>query len=194
MDKESEKIKIELAKVNIYVDSIYDLVRSNVPYPKAISILIDLLKKEINSDRLKEGVIRALAVKEATGVANSIIFEEYAKLPKEKESIRWALGNTIYSIIRKEDLKKIFSIILDKENGSSRQMFVAALGKIPSSESEEVLIKLLDDELVTPHALEALGKLKSIKALDKIKLLTEHPKTLIRREAKKALQKISKHI
>ena len=47
-------------------------------------------------------------------------------------------------------------------------MFVAALGKIQSEEAEDVLIKLLDDEEVTPHALEALGRMKSKKAIEKM--------------------------
>ena len=46
----------------------------------------------------------------------------------------------------------------------SRQMFALALGKVPSEKSENALIQVLDDDEIAPHALEALGKLKSKKA------------------------------
>lgn len=82
------------------------------------------------------------------------------------------------------DLENIFSIVLNKENGISRQMFVTALGKVKSEESENVLIELLDDEEVTVYALEALGRLKSKKAKFKITLFTTHANSLVRKEAK----------
>lgn len=72
----------------------------------------------------------------------------------------------------------------------SRQIFVAALGKITSGKAEDVLIELLDDEEVTPHALEALGRMKSSKAREKILTLTNHPKAVIKKEAQKALKKL----
>ncbi|MNL32232.1 hypothetical protein D3C87_1540690 [compost metagenome] len=71
-------------------------------------------------------------------------------------------------------------------------MFVFALGKIKSAEVEDVLINLLNDDEVIAHALIALGKIKSQKAKDKIAILTDHPKPLVRKEAQKALKKIIK--
>lgn len=70
-------------------------------------------------------------------------------------------------------------------------MFVAALGKVKSEKSENILINLLDDDEVTPQALEALGRMKSKKAKDRILMLTNHPKALIRKEALKAFKKIT---
>lgn len=188
---EAEKIKLELAKVGVSVNDIYDLVNSDKPYPNAIPLLLGLLKEGIEHIGIKEGIIRALAVKEAIGVASPILFEEYNRIPKDKMLLRWAIGNTIYITITDDDVKNIFPIVMNKENGISRQMFVAALGKIQSEEAEDVLIKLLDDEEVTAHALEALGRMKSKKAKEKIVSLTKHPKALIKKEAQKTLKKLS---
>lgn len=105
--------------------------------------------------------------------------------------LRWAIGNTVYITITEDDVERILPIVQDKENGMSRQMFVAALGKVTSGKAEDVLIKLLDDEEVAAQALEALGRMKSKKAREKILTLTSHPKAVIKKEAQKALKKLS---
>ena len=188
---DENKIKSELGKVGISINDIYDLVNTNEPYPLAVPVLLDLLKEGIDHIGTKEGVVRALAVKEAIGKASPILIAEYNRVPKDKMMLRWAIGNTIYTTITDDDVESILPIIKDKENGMSRQMFVAALGKVKSEKAEDVLIELLDDEEVTPHALEALGRMKSKKAREKITTLTSHSKPLIKKEAQKALKKIS---
>lgn len=187
----ANKIKSELAKVGITVNDIYDLVNTDKPYPAAVPVLLDLLQEGIEHIGIKEGVIRALAVKEAIGKASPVLLDEYSKIPKDKMLLRWAIGNTIYITITEDDVERILPIVQDKENGMSRQMFVAALGKVTSGKTEDVLIKLLDDEEVAAQALEALGRMKSKKAREKILTLTSHPKAVIKKEAQKALKKLS---
>ncbi|WP_211518722.1 HEAT repeat domain-containing protein [Flavobacterium humi] len=187
---DANTIKDELKKVGISINDIYDLVNTKESYPLAIPVLLDLLQKGIEDVKIKEGIIRALAVKEAIGKASPILIEEYHKIAKDKMMLRWAIGNTIYVTITENDVDSILQIVQDDENGMSRQMFVLALGKVKSEKAEDILIKLLDDEELTPHALEALGRLKSKKAKSKIEILTKHPKSLIKKEAEKALKKI----
>lgn len=187
---EAEYIKNELKKVGISINDIYDLVNSKKPYPEAIPVLLKLLKSNIEHKGLKEGVIRSLAVKEAIGKASPILLEEYNKTPKEQVMLRWAIGNSVYTTFTSDDVNQIIKIVKDKTNGISRQMFVMALGKVKSTEVEDVLIDLLSDEEVCPHALDALGKLKSKKAKDKISILLKHPNKLIKKEAEKALKKL----
>lgn len=184
-------IKTELSKVGISINDIYDLVNANEPYPSAVPVLLNLLEKGIDHIGTKEGVVRALAVKEAIGKASPVLIAEYNRVPKDKMLLRWAIGNTIYTTITENDIDSILPIVQDKTNGMSRQMFVGALGKVKSEKAENALINLLNDEEVIPQALEALGRMKSKKAKDKISALTNHPKDLIRKEALKALKKIS---
>jgi len=191
MAVDGNKIKSELGKVGISINDIYDLVNTNEPYPLAVPVLLDLLKEGIEHIGTKEGVVRALSVKEAIGIATPVLIAEYLRVPKDKMMLRWAIGSTIYTTITDDDTESILSIVQDKENGMSRQMFVAALGKVKSEKAEDVLIKLLDDEEVIPHALEALGRMKSAKSKEKIATLISHPKPLIKKEAQKALKKLS---
>jgi HEAT repeat protein len=184
-------LREELSKVGVLVNDIWDLVNTRLPYPSAVPVLLDFLKKGIDDSHMKEGVVRALAVKEAIGKASEILISEYNRISKDEIFVRWAIGNTIYTTITKDDIDSILAIVQDKTNGMSRQMFVAALGKVKSEKAENVLINSLDDDDVVPHALGALGRMKSKKAKDKISALTNHSRTLVRKEALKALKKIS---
>lgn len=188
--KEYKGLIDELADLDIKINSIWDLVNSKSKYPKAIPILMKYLPL-VKYVRNKEGIVRALTVSEAKGLVVPLLVKEYLQLPIDKENLRWAIGNTIYTTITEDDVESILPIVLDKTNGTSRQMFVAALGKVKSGKAEDVLVNLLDDEEVTPHALEALGRMKSRKAREKITMLTNHPKALIREEALKTLKKLS---
>jgi hypothetical protein len=188
-EEETELVK-DLNSVGLNILSVWDLVNTKDKYPKAVPLLLAHLGKDY-SDKSKEGIIRALAVKEAIGKASLVLITEYNRMPKDKMLLRWAIGNTIYTTITENDVENILPIVQDKTNGMSRQMFVAALGKVKSEKAENVLINLLNDEEVTPQALEALGRMRSKKAKDKISMLTNHPKALIRKEALKALKKVS---
>ncbi len=192
LQEDEEKISIALAKKGISLESIYDLVNTKKPYPDAIPVLVEFLANdELSSNRIIEGVIRALGVKEAIGIANEPLLKLYNRTKDKDTSYLWAIGNTMTVIICEKNIDEVAKIIEDKSNGMSRQMFVLALGNVPLEKSEDVLIQVLDDDEIAPHALEALGKLKSKKARDKISELTKHSKSLVNKEAKKALKKIS---
>ena len=183
------KIRYELHRVGITIDSIYDLVNSAKPYPQGIPILIKFLKMGIPDDNVKEGVIRSLAVKEAKGLAGSALIEEFNRIPKDKMDLRWVIGNAIEVVITDNEVESVTEIVKDKTNGLSRQMFILALGKFPSKETEQVLIELLDDEEVVLHAFTALTKIKSNRGKGKMKKYLTHSNPLIRKTAQKALKK-----
>ncbi|MFI5160402.1 MAG: HEAT repeat domain-containing protein [Sphingobacteriales bacterium] len=177
-----------LASGSKYVDP-WIMVNTKHSYPEAIDILIKHIPQNYH-DRNKEGIFRALTVKEAKGKANASLIEEYNKTPKEKDNLRWVIGNAIYIIINKDDVKGVISIVEDKTNGKSRSRFVSALGKIKSEETENVLIDLLEDEEMVLYAVQSLRRLKSKKAREKIKSLASSSNAVLRKEVQKALEKI----
>ena len=188
--KEYQGLIDELADIGIKINSIWDLVNTKRKYLAAIPVLMKYLPL-VSYIRNKEGIVRALTVPEAKGLVVPLLVKEYLQLSNDKENLKWVIGNAVNVTITKSEVADIFPIVLNKENGISRQMFVAALGKVKSEKAEDVLIKLLDDEEVTPQALEALGRMKSAKSKEKIATLISHPKPLIKKEAQKALKKLS---
>lgn len=137
----------------------WDMVNTKEPYPEAIDILVKHLSINYH-DKNKEGIIRALTVKEAKGKANKALIEEYNKTPKEKDNLRWIIGNAFTVIITKEDIESILPIVMNKDNGMSRYRFVEALGKIKTEQVKAALTKLLDDEEMAPYAAKALNKFR----------------------------------
>jgi HEAT repeat protein len=69
-------------------------------------------------------------------------------------------------------------------------MVVLALANMRDSRAVDVLLGLLDDDEVAGHAVMALGKLKAGKARPAIEEFLKHPKPWVRKEAKKALDKL----
>ncbi|MGZ3755709.1 MAG: HEAT repeat domain-containing protein [Mucilaginibacter sp.] len=190
LKQEIEDLSKELTDAGAKYTDPWDMINTKDSYPEAIDILVKHLPKEYHH-RNKEGIVRALTVKEAKGKANAALIAEYNKISKgrENDSIRWAIGNAIWFIIIPNDVESILTIVEDKLNGMSRHRFVEALGKVKSEKAESVLIQLLDDE-VAPFALRALGRMKSKKAKEKISLLINNPNELIKKEAQKALKRI----
>ncbi len=91
-------------------------------------------------------------------------------------------------------LKRIADLLdveMDALTGrAARQMITEALVRTKHPRAAEVLIDVLSDEILTGHAIHALGQLKSRKARDYIEKFRGHPNRWIRKEAKRALKKI----
>ncbi|GAB2692934.1 hypothetical protein GCM10027037_15460 [Mucilaginibacter koreensis] len=185
-------IKHELAAVGINITDIYDLVNTNTTYKKGIPILINALSYQIKQDTLLEGVIRALATKDARGTAGKALLKCFSSISPEKVLLKWAVGNSMTKVITENEVEEVISIVNNKKLGIERQMFVLSLAEVPSPKVEEILIKLLDDEIVILHALQALAKIKSTQSLERIKLLTQHSNIYIRRQAVKSIKSIQK--
>ncbi len=74
--------------------------------------------------------------------------------------------------------------------GRSREMLALALANMKNPRSVDVLIESLGDDDVAGHAVQALRKMKAKKAEPAIRPFIQHPKTWIRSEAKKALERM----
>jgi len=157
---ETKELLNDLEEVGLKVVSVYDLVNTSASYKEAIPILVKHLSIPYHP-KSKEGIVRALAVKEAKGIACKPILEEYYKTPKEDDNYRWILGNTMRVIVTKDYINEIIDIVLNEDNGESRQMFVVALSKLKHPETKKVLQQLLDDsnELIRKEAQKALKKI-----------------------------------
>jgi hypothetical protein len=170
---EQQPIIADLLKAGIQVECISDLVNTSEKYEEAIPVLIEHLSKPYHIN-IKEDITRALAVKEAKGVACKVIIDEYKKAPKEKPPYynrefyyRWAFGNTMQVIATEDYADEIIEIVMDPSNGPSRDMFVRSLGKMRLIRVKEALEKLREDEdkIIRDEAQKALNKILKKKNL-----------------------------
>src|ERR1700761_7588061 len=96
-----EKPMVEdIRNAGIKISSIYDLVNTSNKYHEAIPVLIKYIRERIISEPIvKSGIIRALTVKEAKGLANKVLLDEYYKISSTKnfldDDLKWTIGNAI---------------------------------------------------------------------------------------------------
>ncbi len=187
---DSERVRDAFLKIGIVLTDAYDLLHSPKQGHQTIQVLLDLLDEDLQDEKIREGIVRALATPKARGLAGPALIRELQRTPKTSFALLWAIGNTMEVVIDPTCLRPVLSIVSDRSFGKAREMFVLALAKLRSEEAEQELIALLDDEEVVVHAVMALGKLKAKRAAMKINNLLTHPRPLVRREAQKALKRI----
>lgn len=107
---EEEPMIADLAKVGFEVGSVWDLVNTNKSYPAAIPILLNHLRRPYH-ERIRNGIIRALTVKEAKGVSSEDILDELQRETNEEN--RWALANAMTVVADRADRQAIQALLDD---------------------------------------------------------------------------------
>jgi HEAT repeat protein len=189
----SAPVLTDLAQVGFNLEWVSDLYSKKLNYKDAIPILIKWLPRIENLD-VKEDIVRALSVPWAKHTAApKLLVEEFRKYGAYP-GLLWAIGNALSVVANDDVLSDIVGLIRDKTYGKAREMLVVALGNMKSPDVKYTLIELLEDEDLAGYAIMALGKLKCKEARPFIERFLTHPKSWVRREAKKALAKIDKAI
>ena len=187
----------ELAKAGFKIEWISDLYSHRLNYKSAIPILLHWLPRIDNTD-VKEAIVRALSVPWAKPVAAPILIEEFRKEISRKleasdfTGFLWTIGNALAVVADDSVFTDIANLALDIKLGKAREMLVLALGNMKNPRAREILIDLLEDDEMVGYAIMALGKLRAKEAYTEIKKYQTHPKTWVRKEAKKALARIEK--
>lgn len=160
---EEEPILLELRSAGWDVESVWDMVNTSSPYPKAIPILLRHLPLQY-SDVTKEGLARALAVPEPqVNDAWPLLLAEYRKAPvgigkrapgdlsenqlRAKDGLACALAASVTD----KTLPELIALVRDRSQGESRILLLSAL-KIRRSKSREV--KMVVAELASDPELQ----------------------------------------
>lgn len=177
----------------IEVDTIADLFNKKMNYQAVIPVLIDWLQRIVNPD-VKEDVVRALSVKWArdTAAPQLLITEFEQAQDPTGTGLRWAIGNALEILANDSIADDLIRLATDRRYAKAREMIVVGLGKLKDPRVASVLIDLLDDEEMVGHAVMALGKLRASSARSRIEPLLNHPRSWVRKEAKKTLALIDK--
>jgi HEAT repeat protein len=194
--QEQQPLVQALNSANVSVESVWDLVNTKEPYPRAVPILIEHLRRPYPF-RVREGIARALTVKSAGEPAYGELVREFKKLPDSTDAaqhgFKWALGNAISIVANKKHFNDVVELIRDKRHGTTRDMMVLRLPSLDRERAVDVLIESLADDEISGHAVMALGKLRVQKARPQIeRVLAHHPRPWVRKEAKRALANLKK--
>jgi len=121
-----------LQTIGVEVRSVYDLVNTKESYPRAIPILLNLLP-QLRNDRIKEGVARALGVREARPLAARPLIREFLDLPsqtKSQQHTKWAIGNALGATADDSVFDQVLALLTDRRHGWTRSGIVAALARM----------------------------------------------------------------
>jgi len=181
----------DIAHAGLRINSVWDLVNESQSYPEAIPVLMKHLPIPYHR-RIREGIARALTVKEAKGVACRVLLEEFKKSDDPSPNgFKWALANALSVTADQSVLDELIELAADRSHDGARDGIVRALANFPGDERVvDVLIDVLSDETVAGHAVTALGKLKAKRAEPCLERFLTHPQAWVRKEAKKAIEAI----
>lgn len=193
MDSDDASVCEALHEVGIAARSVYDLVNTSQSYPEAVPILIQFLSKPIH-EKVKEGVARALTVKEAKGVAIEPLAHEFERTPNELASLKWALGNAFTVVADDACFDRLSALARDRAQGPGRQMIVHTIARIKHPLKIAVLLELVGDPDVgvSCNAVRALGIRRIEAALETLQAHLAHPHPSMRRQVEKAIERINR--
>lgn len=187
--REEQPLLADLRSVGLNLESVWDLVNTSDRYPNAVPVLLAHLDRPY-SERTREGIVRALTVREARGIAGQRLIAAFRQ--ERDPDLRWVIGLALAGVATADDLDGLTPILADKSYGHSRSMLLHALARLCGLAAVPSLIDFLADPDMAPEAIITLGKLKAKDAREHIEPFLEHEESWVRGEARKALKKIGK--
>jgi hypothetical protein len=192
---DDRKVTEALRFAGVRVESVYDLVNSRQQYANAIPVLVRMLH-EVRHPRIKEGIARALTVKEARGVASNLVGEFRAMRAETgpEMSAKWAIANALTVVGTDDTVDDVIDLMEDPRHGWSRSMLPLALVNAKRNRDKVVnaLLRSLSDDQLACSAADALAKLKVSNAIEPLRALAAHSNTDIQKAAAKALKRLQR--
>ena len=139
---EESLLLAELRLVGCHVNSVWDLVNTSKPYPEAVPVLLSHLRKTY-SDRVREGIARALAIPEAAS-AWATLRDEYESSSSDS-GVKSGLAAALAVTSNENVIDELAEIAKDRKNGSSRLLLLKGLRRSRSQVAREALAELKDD-------------------------------------------------
>jgi len=137
-----------LGRVGVQVDSVWDLVNTAAPYPRAMPVLLDHLQRAY-PERVREGIARALAVPEAR-MGWDILLNAFRSEPDQTTiGVKSALGSALAEAASDDVLDDVITLLRDKTIGENRVPLLPALLKSSNPRAWEILRELEKDPQIS---------------------------------------------
>lgn len=157
--REAEKPLVSaINSTGVTISSVYDLVNTAAPYPQVLPVLFEHLHKKY-PDPIREGIARALAVKDARGYWEQL---KQMYISEPESGAKEGMAVALTAMADKKRLPEIVHLISNRTNGPSRIHFVRVLSRSKDKLALDTLIRLKDDCDMKTEVQERL-KRKGIK-------------------------------
>lgn len=149
-----EPIVAELRAVGVELDSVWDLVNTDVPYPSALPVLIRYLEDGELPDRVLEGLGRALAVGPAIEFWDRLI-----ALRLSPASAGQAEGSAVAlaACVTPDRVDDLIRIVTEEERRPEHIFFLRPILKLGGDRGREVLASLDADPVLAVEAQALLS-------------------------------------
>lgn len=186
-----DEVLRELADLGYEVDSLAALRTTGRRYRDAIPVLLSGLQRSDNP-KVKGEIVRALSVPWAKPVATSPLVREFRRADDQTGmGLRWTIGNALEVVWDDSCFDELVALARDRSFGKAREMVTLGLGRSKKPEAALIAIELLDDPVVSGHAVKALGKLKDPRACVGLERMLNDDRAWVRKEAQRALAAIA---
>ena len=190
----------DLRAVGTEVNDVWELVNTRDPYPRAIPVLMDWLAHLEERGvalhalpKLREGIVRALTVREARPVAAPLLIGEFRAAALGDSLLGWEIGNALGVVADDSCFAEIAELVREPSYGTARQMLaMEALGRMKEPDATTVLLELLNDTGVNGHAIAGLAKRRDERARPAFERFLDDERAWVRKEAKKGLTRLDR--
>jgi HEAT repeat protein len=170
--------------------SVWDLAGWGRRYRSAVPALITALN-EVQDGRQKEGIVRALSVPWAVEAVPALIEQFRTVEDSTGLGLRWAIGNALEVTWDDAYFDELVELACDPAFGRAREMIVLGFKRSKRLEAGQVLVGLLGDDDVNGHAVKAISKFRIPEARVHLEPLTQDDRGWVRKEAVRALARLS---
>ena len=191
---ETRELVDTMRTVGLELEESADLLETSLSgHRTAIEPLVALFRR-FKRREVKEMIARGLADRAARGIAEEGLLEEWFRTPLRFENLAylWTLGLALAKVATDKSFETIARILRDRRYATARQELALFLVRAKDPRAIEILNELIDDDDVTLHVIEALGKRKDSKspvAAEKLRRVCEWDWPFARKCAKKLLKK-----
>ncbi|MGV8857603.1 hypothetical protein [Rhodoglobus sp.] len=138
-----------LHSAGVEVDSVWDLINTSTPYPRALPVLIEHLERGKYPDRVNEGLARALAVKPSVQYWERLV--TLYKMANESDE-RDGLAAALAACATKEQIDSLIELITSPSSGKNRVLFVKPILALAGARGEVLIDSLKSDPVVGQEA------------------------------------------
>lgn len=162
-------------------------------YRAATPILLACLD-QVRDPGVLEAVVRSLSTKAGRGIAVAPLLDLFRKTPNEQFALKWAIGNALDVVARREDLPSIYVLAIDHSH-VGRSMLVGMLWRVTEPDPVPALRALIADPDCAFAAMSSLRrKLTPEEARSVIGPLTDDTNEKVRNAARENLKRINKRL
>jgi hypothetical protein len=207
--EESRPVARDLAQVGFDVEFVADLYEGAQNYTAAVPVLLRWLPR-LESQEVKEELVRALSIQYARPVAGPPLVDELRKLlqirgpgaenPSQTASsdMPWVIANALDVVADDSVLDDLLDLVGDSRlDVSTRATLLRALGNMADPRAADRVMDLLqdsgdDDVPLLIGGVVALGRMRAVAARDLLHSYADHRDRELRREAQRALKAIDR--